>query len=348
MKKTLLMAGGFLVAVGCFPDTGEAQLASLSATQTIPIEGETATDFVLPVKTDEGGNIYLRYGMPDSSYRPLIKLSVDGRKVSSFDVSAVPGYEGSQLRDFCADRHGNLITLVRKRDGTAHLLTFDSQGNLQSTNELDGNIDPYAIALVGDEKLVLSGRITPTQRPLNAGPDSAPLVVITDLRGKILKQVDLPGDIMSATPQSSSRLPRKDLAFEVAVAGALLETGEDKNVYLARPGRPDFIYAISAEGTVLHRIALKIPSGSVLCGLKVRTDQLAIETIEHADAGDRTRVTRSEVQIYSAPTGQLLESSLLGPKIPINLASFQQGGSLIFVGSSEDTTVTLFRAHVRP
>jgi hypothetical protein len=213
---------------------------------------------------------------------------------------------------------------------------------------VDGKIDPYAVALAGDEKLALSGRITPTPRPLTAGPDSVPLVVITDLRGKILKQVDLPGDIMPATPQPSSRLPRKDLAFEMAVAGAMLETAEDKNVYLARPGRPDFIYAISPEGIVLHRIALKIPSGSVLCGLKVRTDELAIETIEHADTGDRTRVTRSEVQIYNALTGQLLESSLLGPKMPINLASFQQGGSLIFVGSSEDATVTLFEAQARP
>jgi hypothetical protein len=344
VKKTFRIASSILAAAASFPSPGRAQLPSLTPTQTIPIKGETATDFTLPVKTDQAGNIYLRYGMPDSSYRPLIKLSLEGRRVASFDVSAAPGYEDARLRDFCVLR-GNLIALVRKPDGTAHLLTFDSQGNLQSSNEVDGNIDPYAMALAGDEKLVLNGRIPTKQRPSSAGPDSAPLVLVTNLRGKMLKKVDLAGDIMPATPQPGAT---QDQAYELAVAGAILETGEDQNVYLARPGRPDFIYAISPEGIVLHRVALRIPRGSVLCGLKVQKDKLAIQTLEHADADDRTRVTRSEVQIYNVSTGQLLQQSLLAPEMPINLASFQQGGSLIFVGSAEDETVTLFEAQARP
>ena len=84
MKATHFKACIFLgIGVG-LSSTNHAQLASLSATQTIGIKGETATDFVEPAKIDQAGNIYLRYGMSDSSYRPVVKLSSDGRKISSY------------------------------------------------------------------------------------------------------------------------------------------------------------------------------------------------------------------------------------------------------------------------
>ena len=100
MKDTLLTACIFLGTwVGLTP-TDQAQLASLSATQTISIKGETATDFIEPAKIDQAGNIYLRYGMSDSSYRPVVKLSSDGRKIASYDIPAIPRTRRRHLRDF--------------------------------------------------------------------------------------------------------------------------------------------------------------------------------------------------------------------------------------------------------
>jgi hypothetical protein len=79
MKCTLLKACIFLVTwVGLSP-TDQARVGSLRATQTISIRGETATDFIEPAKIDQAGNVYLRYGMSDSSYRPVVKLSSGAR-----------------------------------------------------------------------------------------------------------------------------------------------------------------------------------------------------------------------------------------------------------------------------
>ena len=188
----------------------------------------------------------------------------------------------------------------------------------------------------------------PRQQDPSKRSGSEPLVVITNLNGKILKRVELPGDILPTKLQPDSRPPKMDMAFEEAVAGAVMDTGEDKNVYLARPGKTGFIYVISPRGLVLRRMPLRIPSEFLLYGLKAHGDELATVTIQHSDEGDRTQVMRSELQIYTTATGELLHSYLLDPNISIALAGFQHGGPFIFVGSSDDATVTLYTTQPRP
>jgi hypothetical protein len=347
MKCTLLKACIFLVTwVGLSP-TDQARVGSLRATQTISIRGETATDFIEPAKIDQAGNVYLRYGMSDSSYRPVVKLSSGGRKIASYDVAAVPGHEGAHLRDFCIDVEGNLIALIRQEDGSSHLLTFDSQGNFQSSVAVDENIDPYRMAFAGDDTLVLSGRVPPRQQDPTKRSGSEPLVVTTNLNGKILKKVELPGDILPTPLQPGSRSPKRDMAFEEAVSGAVMDTAEDKNVYLARPGKTGFIYVISSKGIVLRQMPLKVPSDFLLYGLKAHGDELAAVTIQHSDKGDGTQVMRSEVQIYRTSTGELLNSYLLDSNISFALAGFRDGGPFIFVGSADDATVTLYKTQPR-
>jgi hypothetical protein len=348
MKGTLLRACIFLWTWVGLSSTDQAQLASLRATQTISIKGETATDFIEPAKIDQAGNIYLRYGMSDSSYRPVVKLSSDGRKIASYDIPAVPGYEGGRLRDFCLDLQGNLVALIHQENGSSHFLTFDSQGNFRSSVAVDENIDPYRMAFAGNDTLVLSGRVPPRQQDPRKRPGSEPLVVTTNLNGKILKRVELPGDILPTKPQPGSRPPKMDKTFEEAVAGAIMDTGEDENVYLARPGKTGSIYVISSSGLVLRRMPLKIPSDFLLYGLKAHGDELATVTIQHSDQGDRTQVLRSELQIYTTATGELLHSYRLDSKIPMALAGFERGGPLIFVGSSGDAKVTLYKVQPRP
>jgi hypothetical protein len=348
MKDTLVTACIFLGTWVGLSSTDQAQLASLSATQTISIKGETATDFIEPAKIDQAGNIYLRYGMSDSSYRPVVKLSSDGRKIASCDIPAVSGHEGGRLRDFCIDLQGNLVALIRQENGSSYFLTFDSQGNFRSSVAVDENIDPYRMAFAGENTLVLSGRVPPRQQESSKRSGSEPLVVITNLNGKILKRVELPGDILPTKLQPGSRPPKMDMAFEEAVAGTVMDTGEDKNVYLARPGKTGSIYVISSRGLVLRRMPLEIPSDFLLYGLKAHGDELATVTIQHSDEGDRTQVERSELQIYTTATGELLHSYLLDSSISIALAGFQHGGPFIFVGSSGDATVTLYKAQPRP
>lgn len=325
--------------------TSHGQLASLSTTQTISIKGERATDFVEPAKIDQAGNIYLRYGMSDTSYRPVVKLSSDGRKICSYDVSAVPGHEGAHLRDFSVDVQGNMIALIRQDDGSSFLLTLDSQGNFQSSVAVDENIDPFRMAFAGDDTLVLSGRVPSRLQDRSKRFGSEPLVVTTNLEGKILKKVELPGDILPPKLQPGSRLPKTDMAFEEAVAGALMDTGVNNNVYLARPGTTGVVYVISPNGSVLRRMPLAIPSGFILYGLKAHGDELATVTILHSDKGDGTQVMRSELQIYTTGTGALLNSYLPDSNISFCLAGFRAGGPFIFVGSSDDATLTLYKAH---
>jgi hypothetical protein len=347
MKDTVRTACIFVAAWVGLSSPDQAQLTSLSATQTISIKGEIATDFVEPAKIHQAGNIYLRYGMADSSYRPVVKLSSDGRKIASYDIPAAPGHEGSHLRDFCIDLQGNLVALVRHADGSSYLLTFDSQGNFRSSVAVDKNIDPYRMALVGDDMLVLSGRVPLPQQYPSRLSGSEPLVVVTNLNGKILKRVELPGDILSTMLQPGSRPPKRDMAFEEAVAGAVMDAGEDKNVYFARPGKRGSIYVISSTGLVLRQMPLKIPSDSLLYGLRARGDELATVTIQHSEEGDRTRVTGSELQIYTTETGELLHRYLLDSNISLMLAGFHPGGLFIFVGTSADSTVALYRAQPR-
>ncbi len=161
------------------------------------------------------------------------------------------------------------------------------------------------MAFAGEDTLVLSGRVPPRQQDPSKRSGSEPLVVITNLNGKILKRVELPGDILPTKLQPDSRPPKMDMAFEEAVAGAVMDTGEDKNVYLARPGKTGFIYVISPRGLVLRRMPLRIPSEFLLYGLKAHGDELATVTIQHSDEGDRTQVMRSELQIYTTATGEL-------------------------------------------
>ena len=159
--------------------------------------------------------------------------------------------------------------------------------------------------------------------------------------------MELPGDILPTKVQPGSRPPKMDAAFEETVAGAIMDTAEDKNVYLARPGTTGFVWGISSKGLVLRRMPLKIPSGFLLYGLKAHGDELATVTIQHWDNGDGTQVIRSELEIYTTMTGALLNSYLLDSNIPFSLGGFQGGGPFIFVGNSDDATVTLYKAHPR-
>jgi hypothetical protein len=324
--------------------TNHAQIVPLSAGKAISIKGETGTDFVDPVKIDQAGNIYLRYGTSDSSYRPVVKLSPSGQKISSFDVTAVPGYADAELRDFCIDVQGDVMALTRQGDGSSYLLTFDPQGHFQSSVAVDENIDPFRIALAGDDTLVLSGRVPPRQQDWSKRSGSEPLVVTANLDGKILRKMELPGDMLPSKVQPGSKPPSMDRAFEEAVAAAVMDTAEDKNVYLAHTGTAGVVYVISPQGLVLRQMPLEIPSGFLLHGLKAHGDELAAVVVQLSAKGDRTQVMRSELQIYTTRTGVLLNTYLLDPKLSFLLAGFQDGASFTFVGASDDGTLTLYDA----
>jgi hypothetical protein len=156
--------------------------------------------------------------------------------------------------------------------------------------------------------------------------------------------MELPGDMLPPKVQPGSKPPSMDRAFEEAVAAAVMDTAEDKNVYLARTGTAGVVYVISPQGLVLRQMPLEIPSGFLLHGLKAHGDELAAVVVQLSAKGDRTQVMRSELQIYTTRTGALLNTYLLDPKLSFLLAGFQDGGSFTFVGASDDGTLTLYNA----
>jgi hypothetical protein len=145
---------------------------------------------------------------------------------------------------------------------------------------------------------------------------------IYDAGGRLIKQIVLDGDaeiehgIDTRDPMyaGSERGRNGEISRSVAI------TGDDGLVYLMRSTTPAMVYAISAAGEVVHKIAVNAPTetGRPAFGLRVAKNKLAVEFYATCD-GPLDRGCRGRVyRVVDAATGKKLAdyeagNDIIGP-----------------------------------
>ena len=342
MPTPRLLLGCLLAAAVVVPQ-GNGQNRVLEIVGTTPVAEEQVNDFVVPVKADATGNLYLRYGLSTNAARPIVKISPTGLKLATYDISALPVWWRSLIRDFCIDDGGNLIALVTKPDHTSHILTFDASGQLQSNFEISSAIDPFEVAIAGNGKVLLSGRVNNQGKvSSNQALDSRPMIVMVNSKGDT-DVVPVTGDITPPPrPAVSTAPPRRDHNYEYALAGSLLTTSSDGNIYLARRGNSGIIFKIGPNGIVEQRFKVQIPVDYSLEDIKVSGQKIAaLLALNSKD--ERNRTLQAEILIVDATDGTVAATYALTPGIPLTLARFEGDSAFTFVGSAPtNATLTIY------
>jgi hypothetical protein len=348
MYKLIVFLTGVLLTTSFLMVSASGQTRNLgikSSTTVSQEQGqEQVADFIIPVKNDSAGNIYARYGPATNSSRPIVKISASGQKLTTYDISVLPVWRHSHLRDFCIDASGTVFALVTKPDRSSWILALDLQGRLQSDMQVSGVIDPYEIAPLDDGRFLLSGRHTPPQTLVSTQTiDSQPMVSVVDPKGE-LDPVSVTGDIV---PPPRAIIPgtkgaRQDRDFEYSLAGSILTRDGDGNVYLARRGKSGIVFIFGPNGAMARRLQITVPTGFALNDIKASRQQIAALLLQNSDDG-KNQTTASLIIVADGDKGTPIATYRPESTIPLVLANYDGGSTFTFIGS-QDGAVTLYEA----
>lgn len=313
----LLVVLAYLASVG---GLRPATMAVLTTTEKISVPGANLAAIAGGPRCDLDGDIYLRlprmFGR--SGIPPLLRVSADGKNVTTFSFSALndPALKGSSFPDFAVSLDGVVYALAQTPGNKTYVVQFDDQGQLFSTTRLIPPFSFYAMRLA----VFPSGDFPVTGvRPGSEGEMTGqPFTAVFDASGNMVKQVRLPGDV---TPGTSPVQGTAGLAASTGAAVVLGEAvpAEDGNVYLSRSGAQSVVYVISPAGEVLRRMALSPPQNELRPGpLKVSGGRLAVEFFSLGDPNQNNLDLLKQTHIYSiydAATGERLLDYAESPKL---------------------------------
>lgn len=202
----------YVVAVACLACLlGSAALTHgqapefpvLSKIEIVPVEAEFYRPPIVPVKCDSDGNVYYRPAINRAmGLSPVVRISADGRKTTTMDISAAPEFSkgGVSIRDFTVSPRGDvyMIGTDLAKDRTV-ILRFDSQGKYSSTIVLAQTLVPSRLAaLLGGMFLVTGSEFPfppdlPREKRTAAGPRRA-ITAVIGAEGNVVREVLLKSD----------------------------------------------------------------------------------------------------------------------------------------------------------
>src|SRR5581483_3581480 len=299
----LLLSVAFL----CGASLAQNAPLPLAIKTRLPVQSEKAQGFVLPIKSDADGNIYLRVNEREVVRGgPVLKIAADGSKVIRYDLAKSRELSSAQIVDFAPTSGGGLILAVRRTRDQFYLVRFDADGTIRSEVRLEGDIAPLQLAEFGTGELLIAGT--------KAGGDSAeidsiPTVALYTHRGQLIRTLLLKEDLAPAeksgraTPSGSIR---QDRTFEDALVLSSLHSSDDGNIYLMRPGNSGPIFVVSPGGRIVRRITLEPPRrASYLGAMAVSRRRIAAKYVINRDEGG-PQIASIVLRVFDSDSGKLL------------------------------------------
>lgn len=296
-------------------DMNQAQSIRLRVQNETLLSGEKGGIVMVPLKCDERGSVYVRgYRSDDPVGVPVVKFSAEGRRVTTFDVRAIPVLKESGVAaDFAVGLRGEVFMLVLKSPEERVIVKFRSDGRFDTQFELSPFFDPSTIAVLSSGEMLVSGLKYSRER----SEAVQPITALYDRSGKLIKVLELRDDVQfedkqRERPESDS--PKPDATPDVseieryASVSLGAAEAEGRNFYLMRAESNPIVFVISESGDVVHRFVAASPGpGFRPVTMKVAGGRVAIQFEETAADDKQNRgVSKQVFAIFDSSSGEKL------------------------------------------
>lgn len=343
----------FFVWVPMCAEAQSSQEIPLRVRSAIAVTGEFAGIFMMPLKCNSKGDIYVRGYQPgDILAAPVVKFSNEGKRVAAYSLRSVSGFEkAGDAVNFEVTPRGEVFLLVTKSATERGLVRFHEDGRFDKYIPLDAFFDPNHIAAFSTGELLITGIRFSQEKPTAPGE---PLTALFDRSGRLLRELRLEGDVnfeekesaKTAVPTESG--PEKVLEirdtgeedrYSAVTLGAAF-AADDGNVYLLRAGKAPLLYQVTAGGET-KPISIPPPrEGFRLLSIKVAGGR-AVLALEESGGGSQRRPAppRQLLSLVDLATGE----KLLDYVVPAGTGAFAcySPDALTFLGSGQNQTLTL-------
>jgi hypothetical protein len=283
MKKraTIPMAGvlasvGFVLVSGAHPQSTASPIPriELKAGDTVSIanSGFSLAAFG-PVRCDSQGNVYLRpvSDKMNMLLSPILRISADGQHMTKFDIANAPEIKDSNvynINDFAVRKDGTVVILAgaaTKENGLfVAVAEIDPEDKTTSVIRIDSELRPSQIVPLPSGMFLLSGVLRSSQGSgKQIRQSTKPFTGIFDSRGRLVREVELPGDVK--IPDVDSSNPEKaDLSNVQAVYLSHFVAADDGTIYMLRNGSSPNIYVLSSYGDVIRSFPFAPPTADAI------------------------------------------------------------------------------------
>jgi hypothetical protein len=231
------------------------------------IVSEVGGAFMFPARCDADGNLYIRkYASDRPLLGPIVKIDAEGKRVASFDPTAVSQLKLDRADAFSPAPDGGLyqIAAVGIAKAQIYVLQFSSDGSPSSPIHLDADFQPFQFAPFANGGLLVSGYYRDAQ---NRSDPKRPLTAVFSADGRLLAQIAFDDSRKEASPGArSSRPPVPDRTVKSTPSIHLsdAEPGVDGNIYVLRRSSPALIYVISPAGRILRTLHISSPAHDLM------------------------------------------------------------------------------------
>lgn len=233
---------------------------TLTLAKELTIKAEIARGFILPIKCDDEGNVYLLTNIDPSD--GIRKISSKGEVLARFAASSAPDMRVDAAMYFSISQSGDLYQIAFPRQMMKRaILVFAKDGSYKSGIVLDnppGARDwvPSQVAAFSSGDLLVTGLVIDNVRHI-----STPFTGVFSSSGQLQREVLLSDDhgIQKLVEGGDPHVVRVDHPYSnSAVEFGQMDPASDGNIYLLRNLSPVIVYAVSPAGEVIRRFTVDI------------------------------------------------------------------------------------------
>ena len=320
-----------LLCVTAVPVPAQTKILVAKSRVPISVVGDYLPgNIALPTACDEPGRFYVKLIKPGPGMvGPLFRLSSKGAVEAEFDTS------GAFMNRYAVRPDGGVIMM--RSDGYSKLLdNFGPDGTRDSSVVLEPPPIPFfpsQLAVFHSGQILMSG--------LQFHPGYKSATAIYDPAGHVVNQITLDGDVETerAIDKDTSAQQQNKSAIDTSAA----ITGDDGLVYLMRATSPPTVYAISAAGDVVRKIAVRAPAGVGIAdfGIRVVKNRLVVQFRRSCDA-DSCRTLAYAV--VDATTGKTLAAYEADKEVSGPMVCYATDPDRFFIFSYRDGSPEIVEA----
>jgi hypothetical protein len=311
-----------ILGVGFLPSSralAQSQTATiprieLKANEKLPVANQPASGGIDLIRCDSHGNVYMRpvSGKTRGLLAPVLRISADGQRTTLFDLSNLPELRdasGYEIYDFSVGRDGSILELagVMAKNGETFpaAVQIDADGKPSSLIRFDSHLSPRQIAPMPSGMFLLAGierssKLEGTQFRQSGRPFTG----IFDSRGRLIREIQLPGDIKIEDIDSSTT-DKPDTRGSQAVDLSRFIVSDDGTIYLLRSVQALKVYVISSAGEILRSFEVASPAEDASPPTMFYSGGHLAFDFFVSDSKDDPRM-RLLIRVLDAQTGQIL------------------------------------------
>jgi len=224
----------------------------LKVKEKLPVSSSVSDLGGIHFRCDGKGNVYYRPGDATSS-GPIVRVSADGRNVTTIDLKSLPDFGGSdRIIAWTNGLRGEIHLIAYNNEGKPCLLTFDDAGQVKSSGKLDSEFIFLHLAVFPTGELLAAGLEEHKEKNETLGE---PYTAIFDRNGTPLKELNFSGDVKDHSMKEGSNESR--LGPVIALGDEV--PADDGNIYVMRKAEKHPIFVISPAGEVVRKLNLVPP-----------------------------------------------------------------------------------------